>query len=119
MASLYPATFLGLQGGRCALTGCRVRRSNGRLTLDDGTLAGSDLTMIGAVQYLVGTIGVPLEEALRMASLYPATFLGLQGERGALTEGLRADMVWMDTALNLRGVWIGGRKLPRDGQEDA
>ncbi|UHD44166.1 N-acetylglucosamine-6-phosphate deacetylase [Aureimonas altamirensis] len=110
---------VGVDEGVFELNGRTVRRSNGRLTLDDGTLAGSDLTMIGAVQYLVGTIGVPLEEALRMASLYPATFLGLQGERGALTEGLRADMVWMDTALNLRGVWIGGRKLPRDGQEDA
>lgn len=109
---------VGVDEGVFELNGRTVRRSNGRLTLDDGTLAGSDLTMIGAVQYLVGTVGVPLEEALRMASLYPATFLGLEGERGALTEGLRADMVWMDTALNLRGVWIGGRKLPRAGQED-
>ncbi|KHJ54512.1 N-acetylglucosamine-6-phosphate deacetylase [Aureimonas altamirensis] len=110
---------VGVEAGVFELNGRTVRRSDGRLTLDDGTLAGSDLTMIGAVQYLVGAIGVPLEEALRMASLYPATFLGLQGERGALTEGLRADMVWMDDALNLRGVLIGGRKLPRDGQEDA
>ena len=97
---------VGVDEGVFELNGRTVRRSNGRLTLDDGTLAGSDLTMIGAVQYLVGTIGVPLEEALRMASLYPATFLGLQGERGALTEGLRADMVWMDTALNLSLIHI-------------
>lgn len=110
---------VGVDAGVFELNGRRVTRSNGRLTLDDGTLAGSDLTMIGAVQYLVGTIGVPLEEALRMASLYPAVFLGQQGERGALTEGLRADMVWIDDALNLCGVWIGDRKLPIIGHEGA
>lgn len=99
---------VGVEADVFELNGRTVRRSEGRLTLDDGTLAGSDLTMIGAVRYLVGTVGVPLEEALRMASSYPARFLGLERERGALARGLRADMVWLDDALNLRGVWIGG-----------
>ncbi|WP_353050187.1 N-acetylglucosamine-6-phosphate deacetylase [Aureimonas altamirensis] len=106
---------VGVDASVFELNGRTVRRSQGRLTLDDGTLAGSDLTMIGAVQYLAGTVGVPLEEALRMASSYPAAFLGLEGERGALAPGFRADMVWIDDALNLRGVWIGGRRLPRTG----
>ena len=106
---------VGVDASVFELNGRTVRRSQGRLTLDDGTLAGSDLTMIGAVQYLAGTVGVPLEEALRMASSYPAAFLGLEGEHGALAPGFRADMVWIDDALNLRGVWIGGRRLPRTG----
>ncbi len=108
---------VGVDAGVFELNGRTVRRSQGRLTLDDGTLAGSDLTMIGAVQYMAGTVGTPLEEALRMASSYPAAFLGLEGERGALAQGFRADMVWIDDALNLRGVWIGGRKLPHNGHD--
>ena len=90
------------------LSGRRATRKNGRLTLDDGTLAGSDLTMIGAVQYLVRVLGVPLPEALQMASLHPAEFLGLAPRYGRLVPGSRADMVWLDDALDLRGVWIGG-----------
>ncbi len=53
------------------LTGQTVYRKNGALRLADGTLAGADLTMIQAVNYVHRTIGLPLEETLRMASLYP------------------------------------------------
>lgn len=102
---------VGVDADIFELNGRTVRRSRGRLTLEDGTLAGSDLTMVGAVRYLVRTVGVPLEEALRMASRYPAAFLGLQGERGTLAQGMRADMVWMDEELELHGVWIGGRRI--------
>ena len=58
-----------------ALQGRAVRRVDGKLVLDDGTLAGSNLTMDEAVRYCVERLGVRLEDALRMASLNPATFL--------------------------------------------
>lgn len=90
------------------LSGRRATRRDGRLTLDDGTLAGSDLSMIGAVRYLVGTLDVPLHEALQMASLHPAEFLGLAPLYGRLLPGSRADVVWIDEALDIQGVWIGG-----------
>ena len=90
------------------LNGRRVTRRNGRLTLEDGTLAGSDLTMDAAVAFAVRNLGVPLEEALRMASLYPAAFLRLS-DRGRIAPGCRADLVHLDDALAVRRVWIGGR----------
>ena len=54
------------------LNGRTIHRKDGRLTLDDGTLAGADLDMISAVRFMHREIAVDLEEALRMASLYPA-----------------------------------------------
>ena len=88
-----------------------MRRSGGALRLEDGTLAGADLTMDSAVRYVAQTLGLGLAEALRMASLYPAQFLGLDVEtqgRGRIAAGRRADLVWLDDALAVRGVWIGG-----------
>lgn len=93
------------------LNGRKVTRRNGALTLDDGTLAGSDLTMDAALRYAVGHLGVDLGEALRMASLYPAQFLRLDGHRGRLAPRYRADIVHLDEHLAPRGVWVAGRKL--------
>ena len=90
------------------LNGRRVTRREGRLTLDDGTLAGSDLTMDAALRYTVTHLGVGLDEALRMASLYPALFLGLERDRGRIAEGHRADLVHLDDGLAVTSVWIGG-----------
>lgn len=78
-----------------------------RLTLADGTLAGSDLDMATAVRFTVEHLELALAEALRMASLYPATFLRLP-DRGRIAPGCRADMVALDDALQVTGVWIGG-----------
>ncbi|WP_279482900.1 N-acetylglucosamine-6-phosphate deacetylase [Aureimonas sp. SK2] len=93
------------------LNGRTARRENGRLTLADGTLAGSDLSMIGALRYLAGPLGLPLEEALRLCSTHAAAFLGLSATNGRLGAGSRADMVWLDAALDLKGVWIGGERV--------
>jgi N-acetylglucosamine-6-phosphate deacetylase len=90
------------------LTGQTVYRKDGALRLANGTLAGADLTMIDAVTYVHRTIGVPLEEALRMASLYPAEALGVEGERGRIAPGLRADLVHLGDDLAVRGTLIGG-----------
>jgi N-acetylglucosamine-6-phosphate deacetylase len=91
------------------LTGRTVYRKNGALRLADGTLAGADLTMIDAVTYVHRTLGVALEEVLRMASLYPAQALGVADERGSLAPGLRADLVHLGDDLTVRGTMIGGK----------
>ena len=91
--------------------GRKVTRRNGALTLENGTLAGSDLTMDHAVRYSVDHLGVDLGEVLRMASLYPAQFLKLDRRRGRLAPGFRADLVHLDEALATTSVWIGGKKL--------
>lgn len=93
------------------LNGRKVTRRNGALTLENGTLAGSDLTMDHAVRYSVDHLGLALGEVLRMASLYPAQFLKLDRHRGRLAPGFRADVVHLDEALVTRSLWISGRKL--------
>jgi len=90
------------------LTGRIVYRRNGALRLADGTLAGADLTMIDAVTFVHRTLGLPLEEALRMASLYPAQAIGVSAERGTLKPGSRADLVHLSDDLKLRHTIIGG-----------
>ena len=94
------------------LTGRRVTRRDGRLTLDDGTLAGSDLTMDRAVRYAVRHLDLPLAEALRMASLYPACFLRCDTSRGRIAIGHRANLTLLSDDLRVTGVWIGGTRLP-------
>ncbi|KRF02156.1 N-acetylglucosamine-6-phosphate deacetylase [Frateuria sp. Soil773] len=73
-----------------------------------GTLAGSALDMAGAVRNAVQLLGLPLEEASRMASAYPAAWLGLERSHGRIAPGQRADFAVLDDALVVRQSWIGG-----------
>ena len=79
-----------------------------RYTLPDGTLSGSALTMLQAVKNGVEKAGIPLPEALRMASLYPATLMGLDQQWGSIKAGARADLVLLDEQLNLLQVITDG-----------
>ncbi len=79
-----------------------------RFTLPDGTLSGSALTMLKAVQNGVEKAGFPLPEALRMASLYPAKLMGLQNKWGSIQPGAQADFVLLDEQLNLLKVIVEG-----------
>lgn len=93
------------------LNGRVVYRRNGRLTLADGTLAGADTTMIASVRFMHHAIGLPLGEALRMASLYPAQAVGKSATIGHLRPGARADLVHLSDTLDIRAVWIGGSRV--------
>ena len=104
-------SIVGTDATAFTLGGREVCRQDGALRLADGTLAGADLTMIDAVTYTHRTIGVPLEEALRMASLYPAEALGVAGERGRIARGYRADLVHMSEDLAVRGTLVGGATI--------
>jgi N-acetylglucosamine-6-phosphate deacetylase len=90
------------------LNGRLIHRANGALRLADGTLAGADLTMVDAVAYMHRTIGLPLEEALRMAALYPAEAMGIADRHGQLRRGAVASMVHLSDDLKVRATWIGG-----------
>ncbi|HEY9010786.1 MAG TPA: N-acetylglucosamine-6-phosphate deacetylase [Devosia sp.] len=92
------------------LNGRTVFRKDGALRLSDGTLAGADLTMIGAIAYLVRHVGIALDEALRMASLYPAEALGIQATHGHLRRGARADFAVISDALEMRSTFISGTR---------
>jgi N-acetylglucosamine-6-phosphate deacetylase len=91
------------------LFGKTVHRENGRLTTADGTLAGSDIDMAGAVRNVVRRLGLALPVALRMASLNPAAFLRLDHELGRVAPGYHADLVLLDDDLTVKQTWIGGR----------
>jgi N-acetylglucosamine-6-phosphate deacetylase len=93
------------------LNGRLVTRHDGLLTLEDGTLAGSDLTMDAAVRFAIDYLEVTLDEALRMASLYPAQFLKLDETYGRIAGGYRADLVHLSDALSVEDVWIGGKSI--------
>ena len=93
------------------LNGRTILRSGGRLTLEDGTLAGADLDMISAVRYMAETVGTGFDEAIRMASLYPAQCMGIEKRHGQLTPGAVADFVHLDPDYSVRQVWIGGNKV--------
>ncbi|TWH00117.1 N-acetylglucosamine-6-phosphate deacetylase [Mesorhizobium sp. J18] len=92
------------------LKGRLIRREGGRLTLEDGTLAGADLDMISAVRFIHRQIGLELGEALRMASLYPAEAVGQDKRLGRLREGTAASFVHLSKDLDVRSVWIDGTK---------
>lgn len=85
-----------------------VKLTDGRLTTMDGTLAGAHLDMASAVRNAVRLAKVPLDDALRAASLTPARFLGLDRERGVLLAGARADLVALSQDLSVFATWISG-----------
>lgn len=101
----------GMPDGDYELGGLPVVMRGGTARLHDGTLAGSTLTMIEAFRFVVRQAGLSVADASRMASGNPARQLGIDGETGTLAPGLRADMLLLDEALNLKRVWIGGEEI--------
>jgi N-acetylglucosamine-6-phosphate deacetylase len=75
------------------LNGRSIRRSDGRLTLPDGTLAGADLDLLRGVRTLVETAGTPLAEALAMATSVPAGVARLPGGAGRIARGRPAALI--------------------------
>ena len=73
-----------------------------------GALAGSALDMASAVRNSVHLLGLPLDEACRMAAQYPAEFLGIGGTHGRIAAGYRADLVLLDGEVCVQRSWIGG-----------
>jgi N-acetylglucosamine-6-phosphate deacetylase len=96
---------------RFDLMGRSISLRDGKLTADDGTLAGAHLDMATAVRNAVTLANIPLDDALRSATLTPARFLGLEQERGGLIPGARADFVALGTGLDGRSVWVDGERV--------
>lgn len=104
-AGLKPGTIF--QAGSENSLGARVT-DKAALTADGTALAGSTLTMIEAVRRSVQAAGLPLVDAVRMATLNPARQLGRAKELGSLANGKRADLVWFDHSFQVRAVWLDG-----------
>ena len=99
---------IGTAMTRFFLNGREIFREGGRLTLADGTLAGADIDMASCIRFMRDHAGIDLEEALRMASLYPAEAIGMTGRKGRLTHGHDADFAVIDGDVNVISTWIAG-----------
>jgi N-acetylglucosamine-6-phosphate deacetylase len=103
---------VGAAGGGFSLMGRRIDLRDGRLSDGDGTLAGAHLTMAEAVAKATTLAGVPLEDALRMATSTPAAVIGLGDEIGSIRPGLAADLVSLEDGA-ASAVWQAGRMAAR------
>jgi N-acetylglucosamine-6-phosphate deacetylase len=92
------------------LIGGRKITISGNLCLDDdGRLAGSNIDMASCVRNANSMLELPLPEAVRMASQYPAEFLGLAHELGRIAPGYKANLVLADEQLQVLETWIDGQ----------
>lgn len=86
---------------------------NGKLTSTTGELAGSSLDMATAVKNTHIKLNMPLDESIRMASLYPAKYLYANQTliRGELKVGMKADFLVLNNDLSVNETWINGQKF--------
>jgi N-acetylglucosamine-6-phosphate deacetylase len=98
-------------GGRSTFTlhDRQITSHAGRCASSNGTLAGTVLSMAGAVCNCVKLLDLPLPAALRLASTNPASFIGLGHALGRLAPGYRADMVAFEPGnINVLATWVAG-----------
>lgn len=99
---------VGAADAQFVLNGETIVVKDGVCQTAAGVLAGSALDMASAVRNVVALLGLPLDEAARMASTYPADFLGLSASHGRIAAGQHADLVALDADLQVRRVWVAG-----------
>ncbi len=100
----------GLAEGRYEFAGAPVHLVGGRVTLLDGTLAGSALTLDRAVRLMARAGGASRSAAVRMASATPAQVARLP-RRGRIAPGARADLVVLDERLRVRATYVRGERV--------
>lgn len=93
------------------LDGREITVADGRCVGADGTLAGASLDMAAAVRNAVKMTGLSVAQAVDMASVQPAEFLGLASERGVIATGRSADFVRLDRAMAPQATWIAGERV--------
>ena len=91
-----------------------VSESNGRIINSEGKLAGSSITQIDAIKNAYQSCNIPLNEALAMASRYPAEYLGVANYLGSLESGYRADLTHFNLDFQVQNVWVAGKQLRQD-----
>lgn len=86
-----------------------IKLENGKCVTKDGVLGGSALDMSTAVRNCIQKVGIPKSEALRMASLYPAKFIGLDDKYGKIKIGRLANLAIFDNEINVSGTFLEGK----------
>jgi len=90
------------------LGGYDIQVKDGMCLTEDGTLAGSALDMATAIRNCIQHVGLPKDEALRMASTYPAEFLGVANELGYIAPGYRANLAIFDNQIHIFATVVNG-----------
>lgn len=98
----------GLEDGEYELGGQKVIVNNGAARLENGGLAGSTLNLKDAVYNMVSMLNIPIQDAVRMASLSPAKAIGVSKHKGSIEIGKDADMLLFDDDINISSVFISG-----------
>lgn len=99
---------VGLPDGYYELGGQTAQLSNGKMSLADGTIAGSAKPLLAGVWLLVKSVGRPLFEAVRLATLNPARIAKIDHRIGSLAVGKEATLLRLDENLALKQVWQRG-----------
>jgi len=81
-----------------------IMKVNGLWRTENGALAGSALTMIEGVENLVKRVGITIDEALRMASLYPARAINVDNKYGRIRRGYKANFVVFDDKFKVNAI---------------
>lgn len=102
----------GAPPGRYQLGGIPVVSDGGSARLEDGTLAGSTLTMDRAVRAMVSLGGARVEDALAMASAVPAARIGAP-DLGTIAAGQRADLALWDANMEVAATIVAGQVVFR------
>ena len=89
--------------------GTEVFYRDGKCVGADGTLGGSALTMIEAVENTVKHVGLPLDETLRMANLYPAKAIGVEDKLGSIAKGKVANLTAFDADFTVIKTIVNGQ----------
>jgi N-acetylglucosamine-6-phosphate deacetylase len=100
----------GMPDGNYRLGNFEVNVRDGICRNSEGKLAGSTLTLDRALRNIVA-LGVPLQDAVRMATVLPARRLGLAGKKGIIAVGADADLVALTPDLRVAGVMTRGAGL--------
>lgn len=100
----------GMPNGEYSLGGQKVFMTDGLATLADGTIAGSATCQAEGFRRAV-KFGVPLESALKAATINPAKAAGLDDEVGSIAVGKRADVLVLGADLHPEHIFIGGKEL--------
>jgi len=109
----------GSPPGRYMIAGRETISDGTSARLEDGTLAGSAVTMNRMVDLVAGLPGVTLRDAVEMATLTPARVLGIEKDAGGIHRGARADLVVLDHAKRVKLTLVGGQVAYRADGRDA
>jgi len=88
--------------------GTQVYYKNGKCFGEDGTLGGSAVTMIESIANCVKHVGITLDEAIRMATLYPAKAISVDDKLGSIQVGKIANLAIFNDDFKVTATVVNG-----------